>query len=281
VPDISDPLNIKAGNPDLKQEFTHALQLNFFSVNPFKNRNLFAFMNLRRTDNKIVNYDIIDTLGIKTTRPVNVDEVYDITGDIHWGIPLRFLKGNINLSSGAGYTKGKQFINGVMNGINTLTIGPNIRLNMNLGDKLDLTLNGGFDFYKTEYSLQPTLNTEYFNQVYSSELSWQLPGNFFLNTEFTYTINSQRAAGFNTSVPLWNGWISKQFLRFNRGELKLAAFDLLNQNIGISRNTSQNYIEDKRFVTLQRYFTLSFTYSLSKNGLAMGDSEKGIHMIRR
>lgn len=281
VPDISDPLNIRAGNPDLKQDFTHALLLNFFSVNPFQNKNLFAFVNLRRTDNKIVNYDIIDSLGVKTTMPVNVDGVYDINGDISWGFPLKFIKGDVNLSTGAGYTKSKQFINGVMNGIDALDIGPNLRLDFSLSEKLDLILNGGFSYYKTKYSLQPALNTEYFNQVYSSELSWQLPHNFFFNTEFTYTINSQRAAGFNTEVPLWNAWISKQFLRFNRGELKFSAFDLLNRNIGVSRNANQNYIEDKRVVTLQRFFMLSFTYSLSKNGLAMGDAEKGMRIIRR
>jgi hypothetical protein len=78
-----------------------------------------------------------------------------------------------------------------------------------------------------------------------------------------------------------NAWISKQFLRFNRGELKFSAFDLLNRNIGVSRNTSQNYIEDKRVVTLQRFFTLSFTLSLSRNGLAMGGAARGMNIIRR
>jgi hypothetical protein len=282
VPDISDPLNIKAGNPDLKQEYTHSLQLNFFSVNPFKNKNLFVFLNMRRTDNKIVNYDIIDSVGIKTTRPVNVNGVYDVTGDINLGLPVRFLKGTINISSGAGYTKSKQFINGVMNLINTLNIGPGLRLDMNLSDKLDLSLNGGVNYYKTDYSLQPTLNTAYFNQQYGTELNWQLPKNFYFNTEFTYTLNSQRAAGFNTEVPLWNAWISKQFLRFNRGELKFSAYDLLNRNIGVSRNTSQNYIEDKRVITLQRFFMLSFTYSLTKNGLGMpGAGERGLHIIKK
>lgn len=281
VPDISDPLNIKAGNPDLKQEYTHALQLNYFSVNPFKNKNLFAFVNLRRTDNKIVNYDTIDSVGIKTTRPVNINGVYDITGDINLGLPVRFLKGSVNISSGAGYSKSKQFINGVMNTINTLNLGPNLRLDMSPGDKLDLSVNGGISYYKTDYSLQPTLNTEYFNQEYGGELNWQLPKNFYFNTEFTYTVNSQRAAGFNTEVPLWNAWISKQFLKFNRGEIKLSAFDLLNRNIGISRSTSQNYIEDKRMVTLQRFFMLSFTFSLSKYGLMKENMERGVHIIKR
>ena len=56
-------------------------------------------------------------------------------------------------------------------------------------------------------------------------------------------------------------------LKFNRGELKFSARDLLDKNIGISRNTSNSYIEDSRVLTLRQFFLLSFTYSLSKTGL--------------
>jgi hypothetical protein len=80
---------------------------------------------------------------------------------------------------------------------------------------------------------------------------------------------------------LWNGYISKQFLKFNRGELKLSVYDLLNQNVGVSRTTNQNYIEDKRIINLQRFFMLSFTYSLSKNGLGAGAEKGGLRIIRK
>lgn len=275
VPDISDPLNIKEGNPDLKQEFTHAVQLSFISVNPFRNKNLFAFFNLQETQNKIVNYDVVDTLGVKRTRPINVDGVYNMTGNISLGLPLRILKGNINFSTNMGYSKTKQFINAAPNTIGTVSLGPALRFDLNPASKLDMSFSAGFNYYTTTYSLQAALNTSYFSQQYEGEVNWQLPAGFFLTTSFTYTINSRRASGFNTNVPLWNAAFSRQFLRFNRGELKLTAFDLLNQNIGISRTTGQNYIEDSRVKNLQRFFTLSFTYSLSKNGLSSNASGGG------
>jgi hypothetical protein len=281
VPDNTDPLNIKAGNADLKQELTHAMQLNFFSVNPFRNKNLFAFFNLRRTDNKIVDYDTIDSVGVKTTRPVNVDGVYDVSGSVNLGLPVRFLKGSVNFSTNGSYTKNKSFINGSANLINTLNVGPDVRIEINASEKLEISLSAGINYYRTQYSLQQSLNTEYLNQQYGTEINWQLPNRFFFNTEFTYAINSQRASGFNAKVPLWNAFISKQFLRFNRGEIKLSAFDLLNQNIGVSRSTSQNYIEDKRVKNLQRFFLLSFTYSLTKNGLSAPGDGGNIHIIKR
>jgi hypothetical protein len=281
VPDNTDPLNIKAGNADLKQELTHAVQLNFFSVNPFRHKNLFAFLNLRRTDNKIVDFDTIDSVGVKTTRPVNVNGVYDMSGTVNLGLPLQFLKGSIHFGATGSYTKNKSFINSAANSINTLNVSPDVRVDFEVTEKLDISLSAGVNYYKTQYGLQESLNTEYLNHTYSSEINWQLPKSFFFNTEFTYTINNQLASGFNAKVPLWNAFISKQFLRYNRGEIKLSAFDMLNQNIGVSRSTSQNYIEDKRVKNLQRFFLLSFTYSLTKNGLSSPGEVGDIHVIRR
>lgn len=282
VPDISDPLNIKEGNPDLQQEFTHAVQVDFISVDPFRNKNLFAFFNLQETQNKIVNYDIVDSLGIKRSRPVNVNGVYNMTGTVNLGLPLRALKGTLNFSSNMGYSKTKQFINTAANNIRTFTLGPALRFDLSPADKLDLSIGGGFNYYTSTYSLQSANNANYFSQQYEGEVNWQLPAQFYFSTSFTYTINSQRADGFNAQVPLWNASFSKQFLRFNRGELKLSVFDLLNQNVGINRTSNQNYVEDSRITNLRRFFMLSFTYSLSKNGLAAGGGAErgGVRIMR-
>jgi hypothetical protein len=69
-------------------------------------------------------------------------------------------------------------------------------------------------------------------------------------------------------------------LKYNRGEIKFSARDLLNKNIGISRNTNNNYIEDSRVLTLRQFFLLSFTYSLSKVGLNNGGGG-GMRIIMR
>jgi hypothetical protein len=280
VPDISDPFNIREGNPDLQQEYSHMAQLNFMSVNPFKNKNLFAFITARTTNNKIVNFDVIDSVGKRTTRPVNIDGVFDLNGDINLGLPVRFLKGSINFGLNGGYSKSAQFINGAKNDINTVSLGPEVRIDMAPSGKFDVALNAGYNYNSSKYSLASTNNTKFFTQTYGADVNWQLPKQFFLSTEFSYIINTNRTQEFNTSVPLWNASISKLFMRYNRGEIKLTAFDLLNQNIGITRTANQNYIEDKRVVTLQRYFLLSFTFSLTKTGLSNGGPGGNFKIIR-
>ena len=280
VPDISNALNIQEGNPDLKQEFIHNVQINYMGVNPFRNKNLFAFFNLSRTDNKIVNADTLYSSGIKKTKPVNVDGVYNLSGDINLGLPARFLKGTLRIGSNVGYNHGRQFINSVGNTINSFSAGPRLGIDMSPTEKIDLSFSAGMNYNKTKYSLQPVFNTSYFSQVYETEFNWQLPKGFYFNTDFSYTVNNQLADGFNTRVPLWNASISKQFLKFNRGELKLRVNDIMNRNVGVSRSSNQNYIEDSRVNTLRRFALLTFTYSLSRTGLNSGKGGD-IRVIRR
>jgi hypothetical protein len=280
LPDISNPLNIRVGNPGLKQEFTHRLSASYTGINPFRNKSFFWFSNYSFTNNRIVNYDIVDSFGRKITTPVNVDGVYNLNNDLSVGLPLRFIKASLNFNTGVGYSKTIQFINTVRNNIYNISIDPGIEISKSLTDKFDLTLSGGFTYNKAKYSLQSSLNNNYLTQDYGIDIGWQLPKNFYLSTDFRYTISSQRSEGFNAKVPLWNAAFSKLFLKYNRGEMKISVYDLLNENESIVRNTNSNYIEDQNNRVLKRFFLLSFTYSLNKMSANSGGG-KGNIIIRR
>ena len=274
VPDNSNPLYIKLGNPNLKQEYMSTLRVNASFVNPYKNRNFFIFLTAQQTNNKIVSYDKINELGVDSVRPVNVNGVYNLNGTVSWGFPVRFLKGSLDISSNIAYDKGKQLVGDAVNKIqvnkiNTITLGPQVRLEMSATEKLNLSLTSGLNYSKSGYSIELARNSTFINQEYSGEIDWQLPKGFFISSDLNYSIYNYMS-GFNTTVPLWNASISKQMLHFNRGELKFAVNDILNKNVHINHNSNQNYIEDSRVNSLRRFFLLSFTYSLSKTGLGGG-----------
>jgi hypothetical protein len=271
VPDNSNPLYIKLGNPNLKQEFMSTLRVNASFVNPYKNRNFFVFLTARQTNNKIVNYDKINGLGVDSVRPVNVNGVYNVSGTVSWGFPVHLLKGSIDISSNIAYDKGKQLVGDAVNKIqinkiNTLTLGPQVRLDMSPTEKLNLLLTAGLNYSKSQYSIESARNSKFINQEYSTQIDWQLPKGVFLSSDLNYSIYNYMS-GFDTRLPLWNAGISKQMLHFNRGELKFAVNDILNKNVRINHSANQNYIEDTRVNSLRRFFLLSFTYSLSKTGL--------------
>ena len=271
VPDNSDPLYIRLGNPNLKQEYMSTLRVHASFVNPYKNRNFFVFLTAQQTNNKIVNYDKINQLGVDSVRPVNVNGVYNVNGTVSWGFPVRFLKGSLDISSNIAYDKGKQLVGDAVNKIqinkiNTITLGPQLRLDMSPAEKLNLAVTGGLNYSKSKYSIESARNSKFINQEYSVQLDWQLPKRFFFSSDLNYSIYNY-ISGLTTRVPLWNAGISKQMLHFNRGELKFSANDILNKNVRIRHDANQNYIEDSRVNSLRRFFLLSFTYSLSKTGL--------------
>jgi len=284
VPDITNPLYVKLGNPNLKQEFTHALRLNATFVNPFKNRDFFVFLTYTNTKNKIVNYDRINSLGVDSVMPVNVSGVYNLNGNMSFGFPVRFLKGSVNISSVASYAHGKQFAATgsatELNVIKTLSVGPEVRLDMNPSEKINMSFSAGINHSNSKYSVQSTRNSKYFTQGYSAEFNWELPKLFFFSTDFDYSVNNL-SADYKAKIPLWNASISKQMLKFNRGELKFAVKDLLDENVRVNRTTNQNYIEDTRTNSLRRFFLLSFTYSLSKTGLNNGSGPGGMRVIMK
>ncbi len=278
VPDNSNPLYIKLGNPNLKQEFMSILRVNASFVNPYKNRNFFVFLTAQQTNNKIVSYDKINELGIDSVRPVNVNGVYNVNGTVSWGFPVRFLKGSLDISSSIAYDKGKQLVGDTankvqINKINTITLGPQARLDLNPTEKLNLSLSGGLNYSKSGYSIESARNSKYINQEYSAEIGWQLPGSFFFSSDLNYSIYNYMS-GFNAKVPLWNASVSKQLLHFNRGELKFTVNDILNKNVRINHSANQNYVEDSRVNSLRRFLLLSFTYSLSKTGLDKNSAER-------
>jgi len=281
VPDNRDPLNIKAGNPLLKQEYAHNLQANMNFVNPYKNRSLFFLLNVQAVQNKIVNADSLSATGIKYTRPVNTNGAYSINNNISYSFHVNFLKSNIELGANTGYNSGRQFTNGAADHIRSLVFGPSVRMDMNPQDKVSFSLGAAYTVNHTSYSLEPSLTAKYLSQQYSAGVDWEMPKHFFLSTDFEYTLNSGRAKEFNTNTPLWNASLSRQVLKYNRGEIKFTATDLLNSNAGISRSSNQNYIEDSRVRTVRRFFMLGFTYSLSKTGLNNTGDGGGMRVIAR
>lgn len=266
VKDVSDPLYTYTGNPNLKRSYAQSLSLNYFSSNIYTQQNLFAFLSASTTSNAIVNADSIFSNGSRSSMPINTNGTYTVFGSINAGFPLKKIKSRIDLGIGMNMMHNIGFVNGAKNEIDNISFSPNLNYSFSLENKIDIMASGRLNISKARYSLQSQLNSNYLQQVYGLNMVNYLPWGIILNNDFTYTINTGRADGFNTKVPFWNTSLAKGFLKNKRAELKLSIFDLLNQNQGVSRNANQNYLEDTRYNVLQRYFLLSFTFSLNKAG---------------
>ncbi len=262
--DNTDPLNIKIGNADLKQEYYHRLQAEYISFDPYRHTSFFAGLSGGLTRNRIVNADQLSSQGQRITRPVNVNGVYNVSLNTSWGFPVKIFKSKLNLNTEISKNHTIGFINGAQNKSNVWMAAQEIVWNYSYKEILDLSAGTEIIYNDVKYSLQQQQNLQYWNQRYTAEVNVYLPAGFSIASDVDYTTRSGLTQGYNLSAVLWNAGIAKQVFKNRKGQIRLQVFDLLNQNIGVSRSSNQNYIEDLSYNVLKRFWQLSFTYNLSR-----------------
>lgn len=281
VPDVSNPLQIKVGNPKLRPEFENNLNLRYNSFNPSTNQFLSANIVLDNTYNDIVNS--IDSFGtnIQVIEPVNLNGTFTGNSFITFGIPLKgkFKGSNINFNNSVTYTKSPSLLYKQLNMARTIVVTQTAGINLSLSDKLNLGLNGSVSYNDVHYTVEQNMNNNYFAQTYTADISYIFFKDWVLYTDYNQYIVSGRSPGYNQTIPLWNASIAREIFKKRNGEIKFSVNDIFNQNKSITRTTGDNYILDTRSNVLQRYFMLSFTFNLNQSGLAR-KSQNGPQMPR-
>ena len=262
-----NPLYIYKGNPSLRQEFTHnfTLSYNFFDVVKF--RNLFAFLTFNTTQHKIGNAVEYRAGGVQFTQPRNISGVYNLSGNINFGLPIKHLQGgNFNTNTRIGYSQDANLVNNVKNYSRNLSLTEDLRLSYNYKEKLDLGVSASVTYNQVRNTVQKTANESYYTHLYSADATYTFSDGFILASDVDYTFNTGLASGYNQNFAIWNASIAKQVFKNKRGEIKASVHDLLNQNTSVYRTVNDNYIQDVRNSTLKRFFLLSFTYRISRMG---------------
>ncbi|MGC4103416.1 TonB-dependent receptor [Ferruginibacter sp.] len=284
VPDLTNLLRISVGNPSLKQEFGHTVDISFKTLNAVNYKYLNITINGSQTSNRIVNSTDSLTLGtlkslglpdsllrpgVQIIRPLNLNGAFNVSSNITVGIPFtKKLKGSsVNFTNVVNYNHSLSMLYKQLNVTNTLTISQSAGVNMDIKNIVNFGLRARVAYSQAKYSIaQGKNNTDYFTQTYSTDINYYITKSLILSTDFDCILYTGQSAGFNQTIPLWNANIAKQLFKKKNGEIKFSVNDLLNQNQSISRTQGENYYYDSRTVVLKRYFLLTFTYNLNRFG---------------
>ncbi len=263
VLNTSNPLRVSIGNPDLKQSYTHFLSGRYTFTNTVKGQSFFANIFVQTAQDYISNatYKInADTTiqntkintGSTLTKPVNLDGYKSLRSFFTFSQPVKFIKSNINLSTGFTYSR----LPGLSDRIKTVTdnyvYSAGIVIASNISEYVDFNIS--YNASSNQIKGQPL------NNLLSQSAGLQLnllskSGWFFQNDLSSQSYNYKNPSTTDQNYWLWNAGIGKKFLKNKQGELKLSVFDLLKQNQSIVR-------------TVRQYFMLTFTYSLKNFGKA-------------
>jgi len=281
--DVWDTRNLlfpSVGNSELVQDFTHSIIARYQFTNSAKRTSFFANVFLQSTENYITNATytlrqdsvISSTVtlhpGARITKPVNLNGYWSARSFFTLGVPLNFIKSNLNLNTGVTYSKLPGLIDDVKNVSNSYNYNVGAVIASNISEYIDFTLSYSANFNVVKNSTLPELNNNYFNHVASFQLNLLSKTGWLFQNDLNNQMYRGLSTGFNQDYWLWNMAVGKKFLKDQKGELKLSVFDLLKQNQAISRTVTPNYIEDVQNDVLQQYFMLTFTYKLRNFGAA-------------
>ena len=277
----NNQLRISMGNPNLKQSYNHFLSGRYTFTNTQKGQSFFANIFLQAQQDYITNAtyialnadsviqqgspDIILKKGSQLTKPINIDGYKSFRSFFTFSQPVKFIKSNINLSTGFSYSKLPGLINNVKSTTDNYTYSGGVVLASNISEYMDFNLSYNVNFNNAKSSVGEEDN-KYVNQSAGIQTNFLTKSGWFLQNDVSNQSYTGMSDGFNQSYWLWNADIGKKFLKNRTAELKLSVFDLLKQNQSISRTVEANYIEDVQSQVLQQYFMLTFTYNLKNFG---------------
>lgn len=268
VTDVSNPQMPITGNPNLSAEFNHNLNIRYRNFDFQSGNVLFAVLNFSLTEDQIttdrISYNT-DSLGfVQETRYLNTGGNYSARGFYNYSKPFNNRKYVISLRGSANFNNNVSYVNSAENTAKNWVLTQGLNVQINPHDWLEVRPGLDFTYNTTNNSLQGNRDQNISTWATSINGIIHITPSLLWNFDVAKTSNN----GFESSVQanplIINSFIEKQFFKNKNGMLRLQAFDILNEQVSISRAVSENRISDSRTNRLARYFMLSFTYRFQK-----------------
>ena len=277
VADMSDPLRIVIGNPDLKPTFTHSAMLRYHNFNSEAQRSVMAMFDAQFQQNSIVSKTTFDpTTGGQTTTYTNVNGVWNVRAMNMVSFPFRNKAFTFNNHIMLSYSNTEGFNNGERNSSGTFTAGESFGLAWRPENlELELRPNYRISTVHNSFARQSDRTTHTYGGSFYG--SYTLPFGLTLGTDLNYSATSGYSQGYDTKTWMWNASLSYEFLRNRAATVSLKAYDILGQRSNVRRSVTANYIDDSRYNSLTRYVMVTVSYRFNTFGKGQQPADRNGH----
>ena len=226
---ITNPLIVREGNLDLNPSYNNYFMARYSHYLAEKQRSITAMLNGNVVMNSIVNQTTYNReTGVQTTRPVNVNGVWNVYGMFMLNTPLSNKKFTVGSHSSAGYNRRIGFSDGNKNRSGTVNFSENAHIAYRI-DEFDVELRGNYSISRTDNSLTKRSNQTVQSYGGMINVGVNLPKDINIRTDFNYRGNSGYSASFQRTEFIWNAQANWSFLKNKQASLFCKVYDLLQQ----------------------------------------------------
>ncbi len=293
VPDVSNPMNISVGNPDLEASFSHNVDFRFNDFDQESQRSWMLNARFNYSQNNVSRVSISDqNTGKSASTYTNLDGNWSARGGGMISFPLSNKAFYFRSFLNAGYSRSESYNMGRKN-ITTTDLTSAQSILQYLSDDM-LNKVGSFNLnvspgisYRTDIvdlDLRPTYSYQQSRNSLSSQNDRNIHSyggrfdgtlylfDFVLNSDIGYTTTSGYDAGYNTSQWIWNASLEYQFLANKNATIGVKAYDILGQRKNINFSASGESTSQSWTNSLGRYILVTASYRFQTFG---GKGDRG------
>ncbi len=275
--DLSNAQNISSGNPELNPSYNHSVNFHYVNSNVEKGRTFMWMFSMNAATDYItsnVQYNGTTTIDgqpysyMQYTRPINMDGYWSLRTHLSYGLPIGFLKSNLNVMAGVVYSTTPSQIDGQRNNAENMGYDFRTVLGSNISENVDFTLswNGTYNIAKNSILSGAEAKNRYFNHTAQGNLKVVFPLGFTLTASASYTQYVGFTNNYNDDYLLCNAYIGKKVFRNKRGEIMIGVNDIFNQNKAFVRTTGSGWTQNATNSVVGRYYMIQFSFNLRRFG---------------
>lgn len=268
ITDSSNKLYISSGNPNLAPSTSDQLGLRFNKYWVKKQFSIYGNINKTISSNVVVQKREIDQEGVTHASFVNMDDAGRLSANIgvNKGFHKKDFNFNASLSLNGQNNTAPIYVNNIIS--QNTTSFYSLNLNSSASWKSVLNLNLGVSSSFNRSSSTDTTFKSHNTKTFSSFFNFKWKPSHRAVFQWNNRLNTQPDArpGLPRSWYFSDASIAYSFFKKESMELRLSAYDIFDQNMGIHRYSFQNYVSDYQGLVQKRYFMLTVTYNFKKIG---------------